>query len=616
MANRRPARTLAEVEALEQQPWETLASDWTTYGLLRDAAERHADLPSVDFLADAAHDRPAVRLSYRDLFAAVTCTANALFRLGVGKADPVAILLPNLVETHLSLWGAQAAGIAAPVNPLLEPAQIAGLLNRIQARILVTTGPRLSPDLWDKALAVAALVPGLTAILAVGGAGDVPAGTAPAVDFHKTIAAEPADHLVSGRVIAPEDPAAYFMTGGTTGAPKVAIQIHRNQAFQARIVAEQNAFQPGDVLLAGLPMFHVNAVMVTGLSVFAGGGSAVLLTAQGYRNKAVIENFWAIADRCNARTFSAVPTILAALLEQPRAPGQAACLRDVVCGAAPLPLELYNRFEEMTGIHIREGYGQTEGTCVTSCNPAEGERLPGSVGLRLPYQQVRCVTLLPDGTLADCAVGETGRVVLKGPHVFAGYLDPRDNRDCWYADGWFDSGDLGRFDERGYLWLTGRSKDLIIRGGHNIDPQMIEETLSAHPGVALAAAVGQPDAYAGELPVAFVMPRPGVVLSAAEVMAFTRSRIQERAACPVRVEVIDTMPVTPVGKIHKPTLRLEAVRRMVALALSSAGLEGEVVSVTVEEGHFAVTIACPDGTTAAVHDLLEKLPLRVTVDGR
>lgn len=616
MIARQAIRTSAEIKALEATPWVSLANDWTTYGLLAEAADRFGDRLALGFLARAQDPAPTVELSYRQLFARVTQAANGFSRLGADMKAPVAVLLPNLIETHLSIWGAEAAGMAAPVNPLLEPPQIAGLLNRIGARVLVTTGPTLSPQLWEKARQVAALVPGLTALVAVGGPGDAGALASLCHDFHALLAAEPADRLVSGRIIGPDDPAACFMTGGTTGAPKVAIQTHRNQSFQARILAEQSQLGTSDVILSGLPLFHVNAVIVTGLSAFAGGGHVVLLTAMGYRDKAVIANFWTIASNLGATTFSAVPTVLAALLDQPRDPAAASTLREVMCGAAPLPLELFQRFEETTGITVREGYGQTEGTCVTSVNPRYGERRPGSVGLRLPYQEVRCVRVGADGGLTDCAANESGRIIIRGPNLFPGYLDPSDNEGCWYEGGWFDTGDLGRLDADGYLWLTGRSKDLIIRGGHNIDPQVIEEGLAAHPGVALTAAIGQPDSYAGELPVAYVVPRPGVTLDPEEVLTFARAGIPERAACPVRIEIIDTMPVTPVGKIHKPSLRLDLARRMVERTLAWENLEGEIIAVSEANGRYSVSLACPQEVLSAVRDAMATLPLTITIDAR
>ncbi|WP_034023190.1 AMP-binding protein, partial [Pseudomonas aeruginosa] len=176
-------------------------------------------------------------------------------------------------------------------------------------------------------------------------------------------------------------------------------------------------------------------------------------------------------------------------------------LRFALCGAAPMPVELIRQFEARTGLKVIEGYGLTEGTCGTSCNPRGGERRPGSIGLRLPYCQVKVAVLDGEGNyLRDAAPNEVGNLCLKGPTVFKGYLQQDRNRDIWIGDGWFNTGDLGRIDEDGYIWLTGRSKDLIIRGGHNIDPQMIEEALHRHPAVALAAAVGKPDAKAGELP--------------------------------------------------------------------------------------------------------------------
>lgn len=170
----------------------------------------------------------------------------------------------------------------------------------------------------------------------------------------------------------------------------------------------------------------------------------------------------------------------------------------------PLPGEVYKAFEQHTDVSILEGYGLTEATCASSTNPRYGERRVGSIGLRYPYQAMKAVLLdQHGGYVRDCQPNETGTLVVKGPNVFAGYVQEEQNVGLWVADGWLHTGDLGRQDEDGYFWLSGRTKDLIIRGGHNIDPAVIEEALYTHPAVALVAAVGKPDAYAGELPLAY-----------------------------------------------------------------------------------------------------------------
>jgi fatty-acyl-CoA synthase len=192
----------------------------------------------------------------------------------------------------------------------------------------------------------------------------------------------------------------------------------------------------------------------------------------------------------------------------------------------------------------------------------------GSVGHAVPYSRVRVVKLGMDAKWVDCAPNEIGVVAMGGPGVFSGYLSDKHNKDAFIEPGWVNSGDLGRLDEEGYLWITGRAKDLIIRGGHNIDPAPIEEILFRHPAVAFAAVVGEPDAYAGELPVAYVQAKAGMQADAAEITAFLAERTPERAAIPSQVYVIDSMPLTGVGKVFKPQLRWDAAERKVRAMLA------------------------------------------------
>ncbi|MGH8354377.1 MAG: acyl-CoA synthetase, partial [Pseudomonas sp.] len=383
------------------------------------------------------------------------------------------------------------------------------------------------------------------------------------LDFDELIAACPADRLESGRQIQPDDVASYFHTGGTTGTPKLAPHSHRNEVAMAMIMSFLLDFGPGDTTLCGLPLFHVNGVMVTGLAPFYCGAQVLLATPQGYRNPNLIQNFWKIIERHRVSFFSGVPTIYAGLLQVPSAGHDLSCLRYALCGAAPMPVELIHQFEAKTGLKLIEGYGLTEGTCGSCGNPPAGERRPGSIGLRMPYCEVSIKVLDDQGRyLRDAAQNEIGNLCLRGVTVFKGYLQASKNQGIWVDGDWFNTGDLGRMDVDGYIWLTGRSKDLIIRGGHNIDPQMIEEALHKHPAVALAAAVGKPDEKAGELPVVYVQLKPGVTASEAELLEHAAVHISERAAVPKNVWLIDAIPVTAVGKTFKPALRFDAIRRV------------------------------------------------------
>jgi len=212
----------------------------------------------------------------------------------------------------------------------------------------------------------------------------------------------------------------------------------------------------------------------------------------------------------------------------------------------------------------------------------ERELRLGSVGHAVPYSRVRVVKVDADGGVqCDCAANEIGVVVMSGPGVFSGYVSEVHNRGAFVEPGWVNSGDLGRLDEQGYLWITGRAKDLIIRGGHNIDPMAIEEVFFRHPDIALAAVVGQPDVYAGELPVAFVQMKPGAKTDAAELIRYVREHTPERAAVPVNVYFVDTIPLTAVGKVFKPALRWNAAQRAVTHMLADLSQQGPQIMVEV-----------------------------------
>ena len=546
-----PLRDLADVEAIEGIPIaKRLAQPVSSYAaLLRQAAATPA-APALTFVPTGNATEGETRYDYAALAARVTQVANAFVSLGIGRRDVVSYLLPNLPETHFTLWGAEAAGIVNPVNPFLEVDHMAGILNAAGTVVLVAQGRQAQPGIWEKVEALRAQVPTLRAVVRVGGSDACPPW---AVDFETLLASQPGDALAGAVPPTGDDVASYFHTGGTTGTPKLARRTHFNEAANAWAVTTATAMGDGDVLLCGLPLFHSNAMMVTGLAPFSVGAHVVMLSVAGYRDPRTVGNFWRSVQRYRATLFSAVPTVLSALLNVPRDGVDLHSLRFAICGAAPLSPELFDRFEKATGLKLLEGYGMTEATCVSSLNPRDGHRAIGSIGLRLPYQEMKVAHLGADGEVLRAAgVDEIGTILLRGPYVFSGYMTEADNRGVCLADGWLNTGDLGRLDAKGYFWLTGRAKDLIIRGGHNIDPAMIEEGLMRHPAVELAAAVGKPDGHAGELPMAYVTLRKDTVCSAAELLTHARTTITERAAVPVDVVVIAAMPLTAVNKIFKP----------------------------------------------------------------
>jgi fatty-acyl-CoA synthase len=550
----------------------------STYGLLQDAAERHGAAPALTFIRAATEVHATRTWSFRELFARVTKAANLFHAAGVGAGDVVAYALPNLPETHFALWGAEAAGVAMAINPALGAAAAADLLGAADARVLVAMAPCGADDLLAGLAPHLAACPSLTHVFVVGD-GFLPVLPGRSVlRFGTAMAGQRSDSLASGRRISRGDASSWFCTGGTTGAPKIARRTHGNEVGNAAMIARALGGHagPGRNFFCGLPLFHVNAAMITALVPWLAGSHVVFGPENGYRDKALVAHFWEIVAAHRINVFSGVPTIFGTLLQQPTDGHDLRSLDFAVCGAAPMPVELFRRFEATTGIRILEAYGLTESACVASLNPIDGERRIGSIGQALPSQQMKTMILDEAGSFVrDAAVDEVGVVALAGPNIFLGYKSDAHNAGAWIERGdgrrWFNTGDLAREDDAGYFWLTGRKKQLIIRGGHNIDPATIEEPLHRHPDVALAAAVGRPDAHAGEVPVAYVELRPGAEVAEAELLAFATEAIGERAAVPRAVRIVSQIPVTAVGKIFKPALVVREIEDVVRAEADVAG---------------------------------------------
>lgn len=581
--------SLADIQAIERIPLSQRNLPNSTYELIGRSAQRAPDATALTFFLQGDDDEQPFSLNYRQLFAKITQTANAFHRLGIGQHQVVSFLLPNLPQTHYSIWGGEAAGIVNAINPLLDAEHILELIKASKSEVLVTLAPFPGTELWDKVAAMREQLQHLKAIIVVDLAqflpepqrtaiksmrGPLPEGV---LDFDELIAQCPSDHLESQRIFHPDDIASYFHTGGTTGTPKLAPHSHHNEVVMAYSMSLITQFDEQDSALCGLPLFHVNAVIVTGLAPFLTCSEVILATPQGYRSPGLIKNFWKIVERYAVTFFSGVPTIYAALLNIPSQDYDLSSLKYALCGAAPMPVELIRQFEQRTGVRIIEGYGLTEGTCGSCATPTGGQQRPGSIGLRMPYCEVAIKIIDENGLyIRDAHTDEVGQLCIRGPSVFKGYLKVENNQGVWLDGGWFNTGDLGRQDAEGYFWLTGRSKDLIIRGGHNIDPQMIEDAMYQHPAVAVAAAVGKPDEYAGELPAIYIQLKPEHQVSIAALLQHAQQSIHERAAQPKDIWLVEQIPVTAVGKIFKPKLRLDAMRRVLVERLTDLAVSVQV----------------------------------------
>jgi fatty-acyl-CoA synthase len=601
-------RSLADIEALERTPYEEAIPERTTYGLIARSAQRFGERTAFVYLPDGELATPALRITYAELIANVQRAANLFRRLGVGPDDAVAILAPNIPATQYALWGAQLAGRACPINFMLQPDHIAALLDASGAKVVVALGPNPELDVWS----AVQKVPGLARRTVL----RIDASAAPAADSFEAALAQQSATLAFDPALSPQRIAALFHTGGTTGAPKLVQHTHGNEAHTGWFAHRFYAFDEHTVQINGFPLFHVAGAFVYGLALLAIGATQVLPTVTGMRNAAFGRHYWKFCERERVTALACVPTVLANLCNLP-VDADLSRVQVAYTGGSPLPTELAQRFERASGIAVRNILGMTECAGLVSIEPFLAPRVPGSAGLRLPYSQLRVVPWRDElATGQSCAPGETGIVVLRGPHVSPGYTDPKRNAGM-FEQGWLVSGDLGHLDAQGYVHVTGRAKDVIIRGSHNIDPGLVEDAFLAHPAVAMCAVVGEPDAHSGEVPAAFVMLKPGVQLAGEALLAEVAPQVYERPAVPKRVVVLEALPTTAVGKVYKPALRVRAIGLKLAEVFAAAAPGVPIaVAVTEQGGGFAAEASIAHAPDAALERKLREALGAIAVETR
>lgn len=586
-----------DLAAVESVPLSQRGLPGTTFEILERAATLWPDSAAVTILPDATRWKDGVSRTFAQLAADVRRTANLLHANGVDRDSVVALLSPNCHELISATLGAQLAGIAAPINSGLSVEHVSELVKRTGARTLITAAPQLDGTSWALAeeLATGGLIDTVLLLAPTGTAvrEPAPALRGATVGYLTTLAAGHDGEAFHGVDPQPGDLAAVFHTGGTTGTPKLAAHTHANEVADAWMVAAADTLSDQHfVTLAALPLFHVNALMVTLLAPLLRGQQVVWAGPLGYRDPALYANLWKIVQRYQITAMSAVPTVYAALSHCP-VDADISSMKMAIVGASALPPAVRKDFESHTGITLVEGYGLTEATCASARNFPDHPR-SGSVGQRLPYQRIAAANCNGQGHLEELPAGETGTLVIDGPTVFAGYVVGRDERGLQVdglgslVSGRLNTGDLGWVDDDGFVYLTGRAKDLIIRGGHNIDPAQIEDALLSHSAVASAAAVGAPDAHAGEVPVAYVTLHPGCDTSGDALQQWASAHVGERAAAPRTVTVLDALPVTAIGKPYKPPLRMDAARRAITAAL--AGHRGVSVDADIDNGEPVLTV--------------------------
>ncbi|MFB7507117.1 long-chain-fatty-acid--CoA ligase [Streptomyces broussonetiae] len=483
----------------------------------------------ADFLVDTARrlpDHPALRLgaattSYAELDR-LSAQAAALLRTeGLRTGDRVALMLPNVPEFVVLYYAVlRAGGIVVPLNPLLKERETAYHLKDSGAVLLFE---------WHRA-------PG------EGAAGASAAGVRRLAVEPAAFAAELArlEPQYEVTTVAGDDIAVLLYTSGTTGHPKGAALTHAGLRHNTEVnVTEVQRLTSEDVIVGCLPLFHIFGQTCT-MNVAVRSGASLTLVPR-FEPGAVLD---AVA-RDRATVFEGVPTMYAALLQHP-GPVDVSSLRMCVSGGASLPVEVLHGFERRFGCMVLEGFGMSETSPVVSFNHPDRPRKPGSIGTPVRDVEVR----LLDETGRDVAPGEVGELAVRGPNVMKEYWNRPEDTAAAIPDGWLRTGDLGRRDEDGYLYIVDRKKDLIIRGGYNVYPREIEEVLHEHPAVALAAVLGVPDERLGEEVAAAVVLRPGARADTEELQQFVRDRVAAYKY-PRRLWLTDALPMGPSGKILK-----------------------------------------------------------------
>ena len=475
--------------------------------------------------------------TYRQFDDEVNRAAATLLSLGVRKGDRVSMLLTNRAEYLIFYFACFKVGAwAGPVNALLKPQEIEFIIANSEAGTVVTQ-PDLRPHL-DAALERAR---SLKHVIIVED------------DGTWSVSEEPqrgsgfgAHGSASSPELAATDEAVIIYTSGTTGKPKGVLLTHGNMLSNAKQIAEWLHLTEADRSLMIMPLFHVNALMATGLAVLWVGGSIVLAP------RFSASRHWETISRYGVTYFGSVATMLS-MLNHTYSKGALAELdtdrfRFALCGSAPVPVEVLKTFESLFSCPVIEGYGLSESTCRSTFNPIDEHRRVGSVGLPIG-NEIRIF----DDSDRELGPRQVGEIVLRGPNIMKGYYKNETATRDAFRSGWFHTGDLGYRDEDGYFYVVDRKSDMIIRGGENIYPREIDEVLYQHPAVNDAATVGVPHELYGEEVKSFVVLRNGQKATEQELIEFCVERLAD-FKCPKSIEFVEDIPKGPTGKLLKREL--------------------------------------------------------------
>jgi long-chain acyl-CoA synthetase len=496
-------------------------------------SERVNASPEKDFLFSEEDGR---RFSYAQFEQAVDRAVRLLQSHGVSKSDVVSLLMPNSVEYIIAYFACWKLGaLAGPINSLLKEEEISFVLNNSEAKTILIHSeflPRLDNIRKD--------LPHLKSVIVFDDE---------ALATREFAHASPTNLSLSDLSlpdIGLDDEAIIIYTSGTTGKPKGCLLTQGNLIANARQISQWLQFTKDDRLLSIMPLFHMNAVSVTTMSALYAGGSTVVSP------RFSASRFWQIISDFEITSFGSVATMLSMLLSKyPEGVPtglKTEQLRFAMCGSAPVPAEVMQRFEETFDCLVIEGYGLSESTCRSTFNPPDKRRRAGSCGI--PIGNEMRVVDDEDNEVSD---GELGEIVMRGENILKGYYRNDEATAIAFRNGWFHTGDIGYRDQDGFFYIVDRKSDMIIRGGENIYPREIDEVLYQHPAVGAAATIGVPDPLYGEDVAAFVVLKEDKTASEAELIDFCREHLADYKS-PKTIRIVESIPKGPTGKLLKREL--------------------------------------------------------------
>jgi len=584
-----PLRNLADIEDIEKIPLEERVTRWDFALNLLDGCRDDPNRIALHITHNGNIDGEIKTWTFAELERRSIQCANLLRASGLGADDVVAVITPTVPGLFATMIGGLLAVRLFPINWMLDAHALSDLMQRAEVKLVIALGPTPGFTIWENVNAAIQSLEKPPQLLTLHEAFISPA----AHDLLTQAEKHSGDRLTFDRPTAKRDTVAcYVHSGGTTGHPKIVKILHGGMVYRQWGANNGLAFTRHDVVLSDTPLFHIGGLLVRGLVSTANANTAVIPSIFGARDKTYMLNYWRYIERFGITQVSGVPTTLSVLAKNPPTTENISSLRPYFAtGSTAMAPAIQERLTQITGAQVMQSYGLTENTSHVSLDPRDGEVRTRCSGIRVPYMKIRIVKMKEGGEIErDCAIDEIGMILVGGPGVAGGYLDPSQNKGAFLDNGFFVTGDLGSLDSDGYLRISGRQKDLIIRGGHNIEPGLIEEALMQSPSVAIAAAVGKPDTHAGELPIAYVELHPGVKISAQELLAFATERIPERPAVPKEIVILDKLPLTSVGKPMKHVLQMDAAKREFESALKPLSCQWNLDIVNTGGSGLAMTV--------------------------